>query len=185
MWGTGGVCSQARKKGPVRAGSRTGPCRAARVRRGSGSLIGLRQRRRSAVLGRALHLSSSAAVSARPSATKLSRRPARLARSWHRTSGRLASVEPRQAVGAAGPADVLADDLGGGRGGDRLGRVGAGHGGTGKQSGSGEESGEAGHGMPRVFCVSDETFYPIRVATCNCYFAVQSCICGDRRGNLR
>jgi len=51
------------------------------------------------VFAAVLHLSSSAALNARPSTAKLSMRPARLASDWQRTAGRLSAVAPWQAAG--------------------------------------------------------------------------------------
>ena len=52
-----------------------------------------------AALAAVLHFASSASAIARPSTRKLSMRPARFARDWHSTTGRLSEVEPWQASG--------------------------------------------------------------------------------------
>src|SRR3982750_1656278 len=72
--------------GPSRRGDR----QAREAYWGAGALPG------SALAG-ALHLSSSAAVKARPSTRKLSTLPARFASDWQSTAGRLSWVEPWQA----------------------------------------------------------------------------------------
>src|SRR6478735_2786795 len=87
--GAGGAFVQARKKKGPRRGSARGP----------GGTYWAASALSACGLASELQLTSWAALSARPSTMKLSTVPARLARDWQRTSGRLSCVLPWQAAG--------------------------------------------------------------------------------------
>ena len=83
----------------------------ASVRAGQSEAISPRRAPAGSLGAAALHLARSASAKARPLTAKLSRRPARFASDWQRTSGRLWSVLPCRSAGQI-PDDVAGDELG-------------------------------------------------------------------------
>ena len=99
MWGDAGSLRKCEKR-PARPDGRSRPSRGrVRVAAGDQLAAGCADAEAAPRLGRRLHLASSAAPKARPLATKLSSWPARLARPWQSTAGRLSAVLPRQGRG--------------------------------------------------------------------------------------